>query len=51
MSRAYPEGTTTTGIFPKTDYPNDNLQGFPQIIKASSAVLYIATYKRDFLFS
>jgi len=47
MCNASPEGTTMTGIFPKTDYPNDNLHGFPQIVKTSSVVLYMAIYKRD----
>jgi hypothetical protein len=51
MSSASPEGTTMTGIFPKTDYPDENLHVFLQIIKTPSAVLYIAIYKRNFMFS
>jgi len=50
MYNASPEGTTMIGIFQKTDYPNDNIHGFPQIIKTSSAVLYIAIYKRCFFY-
>ena len=50
MPSSPPEGTTMTGIFPKTDYPNENLHGFPQIIKISSAVFYIAIYKQIFCF-
>jgi hypothetical protein len=51
MYNASPEGTTMKGIFPKNDYPNDNLHCFPPIINTSSAVFYIAICKKkDFFY-